>query len=336
MLSNAEAPQVAVASAPANTMLMGEHAVLFGYPALVCALQQRIYVQAARRTDGQLVIESEIGHYQAAITSPAPDQRFEFVLHAIAVSHQETGGLTITIGSDFGHTLGLGSSAAVSVATLAAMALLKQKALEPLTIMHKAIALVRSVQGRGSGADVAASALGGIVEYTANPISANSVTLPDHVWQQAPVMCLVYCGYKTPTPVVITQVALAAAKQPQYFAALYAQMGACVSASMLALAQQDWPQFGAHMNQYQCLMRDLGVSDDAIEKILNLGLQQAPTAGEFAGKISGSGLGDCVLLLGTAGINGWPETQMALNLEPQGVRAEAYLPNHHHSHRQEP
>ncbi|MBT7330831.1 MAG: mevalonate kinase, partial [Oceanospirillaceae bacterium] len=41
MLSNAEAPQTAVASAPANTMLMGEHAVLFGYPALVCALQQR-------------------------------------------------------------------------------------------------------------------------------------------------------------------------------------------------------------------------------------------------------------------------------------------------------
>jgi len=333
-LSNATVPQAAVASAPANTMLMGEHAVLFGYPALVCALQQRIYVHAAPRTDGQLVIESELGHYQASITSPTTDPRFEFVLQAVAESYDDVAGLTLTIVSDFEHTLGLGSSAAVSVATLAAIALLKHQQVDPIAVMHQAIALVRHVQGRGSGADVAASALGGIVQYTANPINAQSVTLPDHVWQQAPAMCLVYCGYKTPTPSVIATVAFAAAKQPQYFAALYAQMGACVSASMLALAQQDWPQFGAHMNHYQGLMRDLGVSDDAIEKILSLGLQQASSADQFAGKISGSGLGDCVLLLGTAGISGWPETQMTLNLEPQGVRAEACLPQHHNRQEQ--
>ncbi|MBT7330986.1 MAG: hypothetical protein HN804_08090, partial [Oceanospirillaceae bacterium] len=282
-----------------------------------------------RRTDGQLVIESQLGHYQAAITSPTPDHRFEFVLHAVAESYNEAAGLTLTIVSDFEHTLGLGSSAAVSVATIAAIALLKHQLLYPQAVMHQAIALVRHVQGRGSGADVAASALGGIVEYTANPINAKSVTLPDHVWQQAPAICLVYCGYKTPTPAVIAQVASAAAKQPQRFAGLYAQMGACVSASMLALAQQDWSQFGAYMNQYQGLMRDLGVSDDAIEQILSLGLQQAPRAGEFAGKISGSGLGDCVLLMGLSGINGWPETQMTLTLEPQGVRSEAGLPHHH-------
>lgn len=318
-----------VASAPANTMLMGEHAVLFGYPALVCALQQRIYVQAARRTDGLLVIESQLGHYQAPMSSPTADQRLEFVLHAIAISLPAVGGLTITIVSDFGHTLGLGSSAAVSVATIAALSLLQQPVLEPLTIMHQAIAVVRSVQGRGSGADVAASTLGGIVEYTANPISAQPVALPESAWQYAPDMCLVYCGYKTPTPAVIAQVALAAAKQPQLFADLYAQMGACVSASMVALAQRDWPQFGTHVNQYQSLMRELGVSDDAIEKILSLGAQQAPAVGQFAGKISGSGLGDCVLLLGTTGISDWAETQMALKLEPQGVRAETCLPNLH-------
>ncbi len=72
-----------------------------------------------------------------------------------------------------------------------------------------------------------------------------------------------------------------------------------------------------------------GVSDDAIEKILSLGAQQAPAVGQFAGKISGSGLGDCVLLLGTTGISDWAETQMALKLEPQGVRAETCLPNLH-------
>jgi len=35
-----------VVSAPANTMLMGEHAVLFGHNALVCALTSRIYIEA--------------------------------------------------------------------------------------------------------------------------------------------------------------------------------------------------------------------------------------------------------------------------------------------------
>lgn len=324
------APLSVIASAPANTMLMGEHAVLFGYPALVCALQQRIYVQASKRSDGLLVIESALGQYQGDLVSPAQDSRFSFVLQAVKSAQVNDLGVTLTIHSDFSHTLGLGSSAAVTVATLAALALLRQAALDPQEIMYLAIDVIRSVQGRGSGADVAASALGGIVQFTAEPIKAKPIALTASAWQHTPPMCLVYCGYKTPTPKVIAQVAQAAALDGPYYGHIYANMGVCVVASIAALEQQDWLLFGDCMRQYQNLMRDLGVSDDTIEKILRLGAQQmsAAKSNPCAGKISGSGLGDCVLLMGTYSISGWPHVQMALKMEPQGVRKEHKMPNH--------
>jgi len=317
-----------MASAPANTMLMGEHAVLFGHNALVCALTPRIYVSAQTRNDERVVIDSQLGSYQTSVnelvavaqqTSP-----FGFVLQALALSDLQLG-VNLFIESDFDHTLGLGSSAAVTVATLGAIELLAKGQFDQQNIMRKGIESIRKVQGRGSGADVAASALGGIVNFNAQPITAQRVTLSDQAWKIAPHLRLVYCGYKTPTPVVIEQVAQAEALEPKRFEQLYQQMGACVETTMAALNKDDWQAFGQAMDQYQRYMEDLGVSDDTIKTIIQLGRKQAQKGALFGAKISGSGLGDCVLLLGCDELD-WPHTQLPVQIDPQGLRQEAHQP----------
>ena len=46
----------------------------------------------------------------------------------------------------------------------------------------------------------------------------------------------------------------------------------------------------------------------------------------FTGRqISGSGLGDCVLLLGSEALD-WPHPQISVQIEPQGLRQEMQLP----------
>lgn len=363
-MTSAKTSNSVVASAPANTMLMGEHAVLFGHKALVCALTQRLYVQAHKHPNEQIVIESKLGHFSCALADlnahlnaqlshPSP---FSFVLQALAMCHL-TQGVRLVIESDFEHTIGLGSSAAVTVAALGAIKLLTKGCIDTQEVMSLGIEVIRKVQASGSGADVAASAMGGIVKFKAKPVSAVKVLLADQTWRSAPKLRLVYCGYKTATPKVIALVAAAAAKHPHHFQQCYSQMGACVEASEAALSHGHWHDFAQCMNDYQNLMRDLGVSDDTIETIIALGHEQArnqtntqnpallgekvlgekvlgkkvlaeKVLGEkvFAAKISGSGLGDCVLLLGSETID-WGHAQISVQIDPQGLRQEAGLPS---------
>jgi mevalonate kinase len=83
------------------------------------------------------------------------------------------------------------------------------------------------------------------------------------------------------------------------------------------------------MDQYQNFMRELGVSDKTIESIIDLGQKQVKSGALFGAKISGSGLGDCVLLLGSEPLD-WPHTQMSVQIDPQGLRQEACLPSDTH------
>ena len=326
-----------VVSAPANTMLMGEHAVLFGHSALVCALTMRIYVEAHVRTDGLIVIDSKLGHFSCALADLAMHLSqpcaFSFVLQALAITAPKLG-VSLVIVSDFEHTLGLGSSAAVTVATIGAVELLTKGHFDPQELMQLGIKVIRKVQGSGSGADVAASALGGVVKFKAKPVNADKVSLGELAWSNAPKLRLVYCGYKTPTPKVIASVALASEKDPEFFQNCYEKMGACVESSIVALHQGHWQKFARTMDHYQDLMRDIGVSDDAIESIIKLGLSQAngqtskglDDEALFGAKISGSGLGDCVLLLGSQAID-WPHQQIGVQIDPQGLREEFAIPD---------
>lgn len=319
-----------IASAPASAMLMGEHAVLFGHSALVCALTQRIFVKASKRADGQIVITSSLGYFECAVNELAMQvertSSFAFVLQALTLSGQvETGGVELVIESEFEHTLGLGSSAAVTVACMGAMALLANGRFDAQEAMQTSIESIRKVQGRGSGADVAASALGGIVKFQGNPLRTKKTLFSLAALQDAPHLLLVYCGYKTLTSLVIAQVAEAAEQEPQRFAQLYEQMGACVETSEKALEREDWWAFAQSMNQYQILMRALGVSDESTETIIRLAQKKSPLDTLLGAKISGSGLGDCVLLLGSEALD-WPHTQISVQIEPQGLRQEMQLP----------
>ena len=165
------------------------------------------------------------------------------------------------------------------------------------------------------------------------PFSVEKIMLSELSWQAAPNLRLVYCGYKTSTPIVIAQVAQAALQEPQRFAALYQQMGRCVETATGALKSQDWHSFAQFMNQYQDFMRKLGVSDQATESIIKLAQKQVQKGALFGAKISGSGMGDCVLLLGSKQLD-WPHTQMSVKIDSQGLRQETELPSQATTQRQ--
>ncbi|UQB42821.1 GHMP kinase [Thiomicrospira microaerophila] len=274
-------------SAPANTMLMGEHSVVYGQPALVAALTPRIEIEWLPRSDQQIEIQSALAHYLSPINPLNPHPNLRFIIETIRLfSTQLQHGWTLKVHSEFPADWGLGSSAAVLAATLIGLENITNQTLTPWQRFKLGHSIILKIQGRGSGADLAASLMGGCVYF--DPINQTLKSLP--VEQ---TLSLVYSGYKTPTAEVLNWVAEQWKDRPNGLQQLYQDMGAITRKSYQALSEQNWPQFYQQVAQYQQYMVELGVSDPRLDQLCEAVNQQLPAA-----KISGSGLGDCIIGFG--------------------------------------
>lgn len=281
-------------SAPGSIMVTGEHAVVYGHKAVVSAIEQRISITLTPRSDRSVRITSEIAAPLELSLEALPEGGdYRFVLAAIAHHLADLpSGFTLEIRSEIDPTLGLGSSAAVTVACLGALTRFAGKGQQGLHA--DALAIVRKLQGRGSGADLAASFHGGLIAYRPPQAAGNGViqALP-----LPPVaVSLKYCGYKTPTSEVLRMIAEKMAGDEARFNTLYDRMGAESAQTIAAAECKNWDGFYQGLNRYQTLMEDLGVCDETLGEIITSARSESST---LAAKISGSGLGDCVLALGT-------------------------------------
>lgn len=272
-------------SAPGSLMISGEHAVVYGHPAIVCAIDQRITVRLLPADDGQVRIESALGHYCAPAGLLHPDTRLRFVLGCLE-RYPDSGALQLHIDSAIDPTLGLGSSAAVTIATLAALAAYGGHDTSLATLHAQALTIIRSLQGRGSGADLAASLWGGMIAYCNLPVHVTPLPLPPAS------LSLRYAGYKTPTGEVLAQIAARMQNDPRFYEQLYQRMGETTAQTIAAAQAENWPLFYSLLNTYQQHLHDLGVCDTTQQQHLHEALRHPATQ---AAKISGSGLGDCIL-----------------------------------------
>ncbi len=279
------------ASAPGSLILLGEYAVLYGKPALVCAVDKRITVTLTPRDDKEIHIQSTLhGHHVTTVTDLTIEKPFHFVLGALKLHQSKLKrGCDIHIESNFSDKVGLGSSAAVTVATLATLVTWLDKRLSPLDLVRQGRQVVRSIQGVGSGADIAASVYGGIVGYQAQSLVVEkfSVTHPLVAW---------YAGFKTPTVEAIKQVQTQFAPYPELFRHLCQSIGQCAREGIQLVRREEWGKLGEIFNYQQGLMEALGVSMPLLHDTVEILRQQPEIKGA---KISGSGLGDCVIGLGS-------------------------------------
>ena len=296
-------------------MLMGEHAVLRGQPAIVCAISKRMKIELTPREDQAVLLHSALGEHETTLDELAPSDSFRFVLGAIRTCRADLKqGFELDIKSEMSHQMGLGSSAAVTVATLAALAGAQGKEPAPGYLLEAGVRVIRKVQGGvGSGADVAASTYGGCLRFYAE--SQEVVKLP-----KAPQLTVLYSGSKMPTPEVIAVVEENRKRQPETFAQLDALIGAVVQRAFEAAARGDWAAMGQLMNVNQGLMDALGVNDAKLAELV-FALREDPNV--HGSKISGSGLGDCVVGLGKAMRRDWGVPSLAVQVDLAGATAEA-------------
>jgi len=309
------------ASAPGSLMILGEHAVLAGKPAIVAAVNKRLRVELVPNLSQQITIQDQVlGGLQQSLDNIQIVAPFAFVLSAILLFQPRIKtGFNLNITAEFSSVMGLGSSAAVTAATVAVLAnWLDEKPLAPTEIFSLARQAILSVQGIGSGADLAASVYGGVISYEMTPCKI--IPLPI-----IPDLTAVYCGYKKSTHEVIAIVNAAKRQQPQLFDNIFTAMHDCVVAAITAIKANDWQALGKIFQQHQSLQRDLGTSDQLLDTLIS---QLAACTDILGAKISGSGLGDCVIGLGKLPAQIFPRdslqlqqgiVQISIRVDQQGI-----------------
>jgi phosphomevalonate kinase len=178
-------------SAPGKLVLFGEYAVLFGAPAIVAAVHRRAVVSfqpsadanwevsapgfAPRPTRFEIGPGGELRWHDEGLGREhfgLVEKLFSGIRKSGALDLEATAAAALTLDSraffDEGAKLGLGSSAALTVALVSALeswaggqiSVDQRERLQGLVDLH------REVQGgAGSGIDVAASLLGGVVRF---------------------------------------------------------------------------------------------------------------------------------------------------------------------------
>lgn len=285
-------------SAPGSTMILGEHAVLAGHTALVAALAPRLTITWTVNPGTQVSIHSALAQYQGTWAQLAETRLQNTPLHwvghaliSMAQAHPtlQHCSLELQIDSQLDPTQGLGSSAALVANLVTGLHALTHQSQAPAALFAQGLAWIHHQQGRGSGADLIASLMGGLVHFQPGK---------PPTWQrlEAPlVFSLAYSGYKTPTAEVLAWVEDQWRTQPQALQQLYQRMGAVTEKAYRALHNHQPDVFLQSIEMYQTLMVQLGVHTPALAEAITTLKQYHQVA-----KISGSGLGDCALGLSLA------------------------------------
>ena len=303
------------ASAPGSLMICGEHAVLYNEPAIVCALDKRITVTMMPRADDRInIVSTQLGSYQTTLSQLTPQKPFHFILNALATYKNELpSGCDMSIESEFSAELGFGSSAAVSVATLAAIGQWCAWHDTPVQLFERAMDVVKRTQGLGSGADVAASVLGGVVYYRQAPHYMEQIA------QKLP-LSVVYSGHKVPTVTVVKQVQARVAQNRELYQSVFTLLGQCTREAANAVRFCDWVKLGELWQVHHGLQVALGVSNVQLASLIARLNQHKSVMGA---KISGAGLGDCVIALGKFPIALFPENPAQYRAGIKGIAVDA-------------
>ncbi|MEM2110998.1 MAG: mevalonate kinase [Candidatus Bathyarchaeia archaeon] len=287
------------ASAPAKVILFGEHFVVYDKPAIVFAIDKRATVTAEIRTDKKIWITSknmEISGYflNGQFYVKKGDENAEKKLepiHAIFKKLSDLSGknvgVNIEINSSFPVAVGLGSSAAVAVASTAALSHLLEIDLTKDEIFKISLEAEGIVHRNPSGIDPAISTYGGVLLYR-----KDRDIKPLDVKTDLPLV-IGDTEIKRSTGEIVARVGDLIRRYPFIANNIIKAGGEIVTRGIEALKDGDLKTLGELMNINHALLYAMGASNQHLENLV----YAARKAGALGAKLTGGGGGGCMIAL---------------------------------------
>jgi hydroxymethylglutaryl-CoA reductase len=255
---------VVFGSAPGKIILFGEHAVVFGQPAIASTIDRGIRVAVSRR-EGQ-----DDGPILRSSSAMLP-LRSDGAIPAGA---------------------GLGSSAALAVALVRGIHQFYGESIDDGTLIERAFAVEKVFHGNPSGVDHTTIVTGGVVSYTRGDdgaaASVAKVALP------RPLSLVIgVAGPHAGTANAVGALRDRARRHPEHYGRIYDAIGALSRAARAHLEKGEYAAVGELMDVNQGYLNALGVSTPAIEALCAIARER----GALGAKLSGAGGGGAVIAL---------------------------------------
>jgi len=285
------------ASAPGKIILFGEHAVVYGEPALAVPVTQ---VQAEVRIDKI---------FSPGIRLNAPSIQLNEKLEALAPTHplaatvrntlhaletEPPSSIAILIRSSIPVASGLGSGAAVSVAIIRALAKHMKKTLTDEQVSALAFETEKLYHGTPSGIDNTVITYAKPVYFVKDqPIELLHV-------KKAFAIVIGDTGVPASTKESVRDVRVQHHKKPERYETLFAAIGSIVKTARQLIESGMPESFGPLMDENHALLRSMKVSSPELDNLV----EAARKAGALGAKMSGGGRGGNMIALVPPGKSG--------------------------------
>ncbi len=318
---------MAVSSAPGKVYLFGEHAVVYGEPAVPCAIERRATVRVETRDDDHVRVHAEdlsldgftveytgstVDRPDVDVPTPLIEAAMGYIDEAVSQAREAAGapdaGFDVVVESDIPLGAGLGSSAAVVVAAIDAATRELGHRLSPEELADRAFEAEYEVQdGQASRADTYCSTMGGAVRVEGD--DCRRMTTPNLPFVVG------FDGGAGDTGELVAGVRRLR-EEYEFAADTVETIGDIVRTGERLLADADpdrepgadlLAELGRLMNFNHGLLEALGVSSRSLDNMV----WAARAAGAHGSKLTGAGGGGCIVALDPT-----TETQTALRFTP--------------------
>ncbi len=273
-------------SAHAKAILFGEHAVVYGAPAIAIPIHELEAEVRVDSADGGLRIECELFSGESA-AAPAALHPIVTAIHAaLAYSGMPANGLRVQILSAIPHSRGLGSSAAVAAAVARGVTAWAGKTLDTAGLYDIVQQAERVAHGNPSGLDARAVTAEGTIRFDFGAVSPVRIGAPLS-------FVLADSGIAGSTAEAVGAVAVRRELDPARMEMLMSRLAAIAEGAIDDLALGDDFAIGARMREAHEILDAIGVSSPALNGLVDAALD----AGALGAKLTGGGLGGCILAL---------------------------------------
>lgn len=309
-----------------KVILLGEHAVVHGVPAIAVGIDRGAHARVAPLDRGpcELFVPGWDVDLREGADEPMLARAFTALVETTRRKLAEQGRTLepcrVEASADLPPGGGLGCSAATGVAVA--------RALDPFAssseVAHRAMEWERVFHGNPSGIDAAVAARGGCVYFKrGEPITP--LRLRGDL-----VLAVGSTGVASSTKSMVDAVAKRLADDPEGTTALFEEVHALVQKARVALETSDIHALGRALAKNQAVLAALSISTPEIDRMCGLALAR----GALGAKLTGAGGGGCVIALvesveaGDRVVDAW--TKNGFSGFVSRVRAHAESPTSRH------
>ena len=278
------------ASAPGKVILFGEHFVVYGVKAILCAIDKRITVTAKKIPEKKITIKSNIGEVEFPINKPiteidSPLKPIYYLANKMIKKYDQKIGIEILVESEIPSGVGLGSSSACCVAGAAAISKLFETICKK-QILNLAIEAEKTIFQNTSGADCTVCTYGGLIEYDKENGYSQIESKPNFH------LVIANSNIEHSTNSVVSNVKKFKDSNEGKFSELCQQESELINNVRINLKNENLEELGKSMLENQELLEIIGISNKKLREMIKLTKNTS-----FGAKITGAGGGGCIIAL---------------------------------------